>query len=122
MTIALLVLLLVFLGLALVLILPLKLAAAMMEAKRSGALWCLLALMVAGLLQLLGLLLPVSGTIVALLLAGLSFSLVLGTSYLRGVGVALLHVLFSVALALILMVAGVSILGLIPALALLLGK
>ena len=79
----------------LVILLPLKLAAAAMGARRAGWGWCLLALLVASFVHSLGLAVPLLGTLVAFLLAALIFSGILGTTFLRGVGIAILHTVFT---------------------------
>ena len=84
-----------------VLVFPVKLAARAMGAKRSGAGWCLLALVGASLMQVLGLAVPVYGTIVAFLLSCAAFAAILGTSFLRGIGIAILHMIFTVLLLLV---------------------
>lgn len=102
--------LLAILVVAVVLILPLKLAAAAMGARRTGALWCLLALLGANILQALGLTVPVIGSLVAFLLSALAFAAILDTSFMRGIGIAVLHLVFSVAVTL--MIAGMLGIGL----------
>jgi len=77
---------------------PVQWAARAMGAKRSGFGWCLLALVCANLLQGLGSTVPVAGNLVAFLLEALAFAGLLETTYLRGVGIALLHILFLVVL------------------------
>lgn len=84
-----------------ILTLPLKLAAKAMGAKRSGAGWCLLSLMGASFMQILGLSVPVYGSIAAFLLSSAVFAGILGTDFLRGIGVSILHVIFSAILVLI---------------------
>ena len=78
-----------------VIALPVKLAAAAMGAKRTGFGWCFLALIGASILHSIGLLMPVFGTIIAFLLAAAGFAWFLGTSFLRGIGIAILHVIFA---------------------------
>ncbi|RJO65096.1 MAG: hypothetical protein C4523_16960 [Myxococcales bacterium] len=99
-------------GIAVVL-LPVKLAAAAVGARRTGFLWCLVALVVASILHALGLGFPVAGSIVAFLLAAWGFAWILGTGFLGGIGIAILHVVFTA-----LIVAAFAVLGLSSLLAL----
>jgi hypothetical protein len=82
----------------LILVLPLRLAAQAMGAKHSGVGACLLALIAAAFMQVLGLSVPVYGSIVAFLLSSATFAAILGTDFLRGIGISILHVVFSVML------------------------
>ncbi len=93
--------------------LPVKLAAAAMGAKRTGFVWCLISLVVASILQSIGLAVPVIGAIVAFLLSCLGFSVILQTTFVRGIGIAVLHMIFSVIIVVVLTVVfGVSLAGL----------
>ena len=80
----------------LVMLLPVKMAAAAMSAKRTGFIWCFLALLGASFVEGLGLSVPVYGTLVSFLLSAAVFAGFLGTDYLRGIGIAILHILFSI--------------------------
>ena len=109
--------LLILIGAALlslfVVVWPVQWAAKAMGARRTGFGWCLLALLCASLLQGLGSSVPVAGNLVALLLAALAFAGILETTYLRGVGIALLHLVFAVLLILgIALVFGIGVAGL----------
>ena len=96
-----------------ILVLPLKLAARAMSAGRSSTLWCLLALMGSSLLQMLGLALPGYGPLAAFFLSSVAFAAVLGTDILRGMGIAILHVLFAGLLLFLAFVSlGISLAGL----------
>jgi hypothetical protein len=79
--------------------LPVKMAAAAMNAKRTGTIWCLLALVGATILHGIGLSIPVLGTIIAFLLSALVFAGVLGTGFFGGIGIAILQIIFSALLA-----------------------
>jgi hypothetical protein len=105
------VIILVFLGASLFLLIwPLQWAARTVKTERQGMGWCLLALVGAHLLNALGLALPVYGSLIAFLLSALAFAGILGTTFLRGIGVALLYTLFSVLLLWFLLgVAGLSL-------------
>ena len=97
-----------------ILILPVKLAAAAMGAERTGGGWCLIALIGASIVESMGLAVPIYGSLVAFLLSAAVFAGILGTGYLRGIGIAVLHVVFS-ALIIFLLAAlfGVSLSGLL---------
>lgn len=84
-----------------ILVFPLHLAAKAMNAERNGAGWCLLGLFGASFMQLLGTAVPVFGNIVAFLLSSVAFAGILGTTFLRGMGIAILHVMFSALLILV---------------------
>lgn len=92
----------VMLAALLLIVLPLQWAARVMAARRTGFGWCFLALIGATILHSLGLMAPVAGTIVAFLLSALGFASLLGTDYLRGIGIALLYLIFSVGLVFVL--------------------
>ncbi len=77
------------------LLIPLKLAAAAMGAERTGLIACLLALVGASLVHGIGLSVPVYGTVVAFLLSALAFAAILGTGFIRGIGIAVLFMIFS---------------------------
>ena len=79
--------------------LPVKMAAAAVGADRTGVFWCLLSLVVASALHGVGLAVPVFGSIVAFLLASAGFAVILGTGFLRGMVIAVLHAVFGFLLA-----------------------
>lgn len=83
------------------LVLPLQLAAKAMGAKRYGTGWCLVSLLAAAGMQMVGLSVPAYGTLAAFLLSSAAFAGILGTDYLRGMGVSILHVVFSFLLLLL---------------------
>ena len=87
--------------------LPVKLAASAMGAKRTSTFWCLIALVAASIMHAIGLTLPIIGTIIAFLLSSVAFAVILGTGFLRGMGIAVLQLILSV----ILLVIVVAILG-----------
>ncbi len=97
--------------------LPVKLAAGAMHARRTGFLWCLLALAGSYVLHGIGLSVPVIGTVVAFFLSALAFTIILGTDYLRGIGIEILAIVFSAVLVaivvLVALVFGISLGGLI---------
>ncbi len=112
---------LVFLLLALVgvvlIALPVKMAAVAMHARRTGFFWSLIALAGSYVLHGVGLGLPVIGTVAAFFLSALAFELILGTDYVRGIGIEVLAIVFSALLlgllALLALVFGVSLGGLL---------
>ena len=67
---------------------PVQWAARAVGARRSSLFWCGLALLGASLLHGLGLLAPVAGSLAAFLLSAAGFAAILGTDYLRGIGIA----------------------------------
>ena len=105
--------LLVLLVLLIIIVAPLKWAAAAMGARRTGFWWCLLALIGSSILHTLGLAAPVFGSLVAFLLSALAFAAILGTGFLRGVGIALLYMIFFAILIFVLSLFGLRSLGLL---------
>ena len=91
---------------------PVQWAAGMMNARNTGFWRCLLALFAATILHSLGLLVPVAGTLVAFLLSAAGFAAILGTSYLRGIGIAVLYMIFSgIILVVLSLIFGISLAG-----------
>lgn len=78
-----------------VLLLPVKLAAGVMGAKRSGLFWSAVALIGTTILHSFGLTVPLYGSLVAFVFSGIGFSLILGATFWGGMGIALLHIVFS---------------------------
>jgi hypothetical protein len=97
----------------LIVVLPVQWAARLMGAKRTSFGMCFLALIGASILHGLGLLVPVAGSIVAFLLSALGYAGILETKYLQGVGIALLSLIFGAVIIGVLvgiaMVLGVSL-------------
>jgi hypothetical protein len=93
-------------------VLPLRWAAKAVDAERTGTGYCFLALIVASILQGIGSLVPVAGNLVAFLLGAAGFAAILKTSFVRGIGMAVLHILFSILLVVLLAAAatGLSVL------------
>ncbi|KUJ82905.1 hypothetical protein AWR36_010160 [Microbulbifer flavimaris] len=84
-----------------VLVLPLKMAAAMMGARNTGAFYCLFALLLAVIIQrVVGSMIPgVSeelGFLLSIPLAAVAYMLVLGTGFLKGILIALVQGLITV--------------------------
>jgi hypothetical protein len=96
------------------LVLPLQLAAQAMGAKRYGVGVCLLSLIAASFMQVLGMSVPGYGTVAAFLLSSAAFAAILGTTFLRGIGISILHAILSAALVfLLVLVFGLGFAGLI---------
>jgi len=92
---------------------PVQWAARMVNARNTGFWWCLLALIAATILHGLGLLVPIAGTLVAFLLSAAGFAAILGTAYLRGIGIAVLYIIFSgIILVMLSLIFGISLAGL----------
>ena len=92
---------------------PVQWAARLMKARNTGFWQCFLALVAATILHGLGLLAPVAGFIVAFLLSAAGFAAILGTDYLRGIGIAILYVIFSAIILVVLcLIFGISLAGL----------
>ena len=100
--------------------LPVHLAAGAMHARRTGFLWCLLAVAGSHILHGIGLTVPGIGTVVAFFLSALAFMIILGTDYLRGIGIALLAIVFSAILVAVFvglaLLFGISLAGLLTVL------
>jgi|ETNmetMinimDraft_26_1059896.scaffolds.fasta_scaffold178143_1 hypothetical protein len=109
-----LVLLLISMLLGLVIIaLPVRWAARVVGARHCGYGRCLLTLIVTTILAAIGVHLPVAGPLVALLLSAAGYAAVLGTSYPRGIAIAVLHFIFAFLLFFVLaMIFGIGIAGL----------
>ncbi len=83
-----------------VLLLPVRFAAGLVEAKRRSFAWCLVALVAASFLYYLGLLIaPMYGSVVAFVLSGVGFMLILRVGFFTGLGVSLLYFIFSLVIA-----------------------
>jgi hypothetical protein len=106
-------LVLVIIGFVLM-VLPLKMAAKAVGAENTGMFACFLALIVASILQAIGSLVPVFGNLVAFLLGAAGFAGILKTSFVRGIAMAVLHMLFSI-LIVVLIVAVMGGLGVLAA-------
>lgn len=77
-------------------LLPVKLAAIIVNAKRTSFSWCFLATIVAGTLQLFGFALPGPGTLVAVLLGAAGYCAILRTSYAGGLAIMVLQFVLGV--------------------------
>lgn len=90
-------------------LLPVRWAAKAVGARRYGFGWCLLALICSSFLYGIGIDVPVIGPLVAFLLSAVGFAAILRTTFLGGVGVAVLHIVFGIALIIVVgLIAGFS--------------
>ena len=95
---------------------PVQWAARMMGARHTGFGRCFMALVAVTILHGLGLLVPYAGSLVAFLLSAAGFAAILGTGYLRGIGIAVLYIIFSAIILVVLsLICGISLLGLMAA-------
>lgn len=90
-----------------VLVLPLKMAAAMMGARNTGVFSCLFALLLAVIIQyFFGSLIPGIteqwGLLITIPLAAIAYMLVLGTSFLKAIVIAIVQGLITIGLTLLL--------------------
>lgn len=93
-------------------VLPIMVGAALVGAERRGVLWCLVAMVVSGILHSLGLTVPGIGTLVAFALAGLGFAWILRTGFVKGIVVHLIQLVFWVVVGTIATIFfGVALLG-----------
>lgn len=82
------------LGLFLLLILvPVKVAGNYLGAQRTGFGWCFLAVIIASSLMKMGEELMVYGSVLSIFLSAIGFSLVMGTTYFKGLGIAVFQLL-----------------------------
>lgn len=101
-----------FLGLVII-ALPVRWAARVVGARHHGYGRCLLTLIVTTILAGAGTYVPVAGPVAALLLSAAGYSAVLGTSYPRGIAIAVLHFVFAALLFFVLAtVFGIGVAGL----------
>ena len=109
--------LLVILVILAILILPIKLAANYVGAQNTGVLMCIVALIFAGVIQkAVAILLPqlqfnypALNPIISIFLSGFAYMLVLGTTYGKGIAIAILQIILTVALFFIIGLLGLSV-------------
>jgi hypothetical protein len=109
--------LLILLVILALLILPIKLAANYVGAQNTGVLFCVVALIFAGAIQkAVAVLLPqlafdypALSPLISILLSGFAYMLVLGTSYGKGIVIAILQVILSVLLIFVFGLLGLSV-------------
>lgn len=100
-----------------ILILPIKIAAKYVQARNTGVFMCLLALILAAIIQkgvtisfpLISVQDPVFDSLGAVLLSAFAYMLVLGTTYIKGIIIALLQIILSLLLVFILNLLGLSV-------------
>jgi hypothetical protein len=109
--------LLIILAILAILILPIKLAADYVGAKNTGILMCIVALIfaaviqkaVAVLLPQLSFNYPALSPLVSILLSALAYMLILGTSYGKGIAIAILQVILTLLLLFVFGLLGLSV-------------
>ena len=94
--------------LVIVALLPVKIAAGLVGARNDSFVACLIAVIVAVLINLLAARLFHYGGVVSALLTGVAYMLVLETSYLKGVVIALLQVVIAWLFGLLLVALGLA--------------
>lgn len=102
-----------------ILILPVKLAADYVGARNTGFLMCLVALIFAAIIQkAVSVLLPqlafnypALAPLISILLSALAYMLVLGTSYGKGIAIAILQVILTLILIFVFSLLGLSLGG-----------
>ena len=98
--------LIVILIILVILILPVKLAADYVRAQNTGVLYCIVALILAAAIQQVIVLVlpqltfdyPVLHPLFSIFLSGFAYMLVLGTSYGKGIVIAILQIILTIAL------------------------
>ncbi len=104
--------LVIILGILVVSILPVWVGAKIVGANRGDFLWCFVAMLLSGILQAVGTLVPIFGNIVAFLLVGWGFAMVLQTGFIKGLIIHLIQIVFWAVFAGIASVMfGVAVLG-----------
>lgn len=109
--------LVIILAILAILILPIKLAADYVGAKNSGILMCIVALIfaaviqkaVAVLLPQLSFNYPALNPLISILLSALAYMLVLGTSYGKGIVIAILQIILTVILVFVFGLLGLGV-------------
>jgi hypothetical protein len=100
-----------------ILILPIKLAANYVGAQNTGVLMCIVALIFAAVIQeAVAILLPQLAfdypalrPLVSLLLSGFAYMLILGTTYGKGIAIAILQIILKIALLFLVGLLGLSV-------------
>ena len=99
-----------------ILILPIKIAADYVGASSTGVLMCIAALVLAVLIQgavaaflpMLAVLHPIVNSLVSLLLSAFAYMLVLGTTYVKGIVIAILQTILTVGMLFIVGLLGIG--------------
>jgi hypothetical protein len=92
------------------LVLPVKVAAHVVSARRTTFGACLLAVIVAIVIQVVAARLIHYGDILSVLLAAVAYMAVLDTSYLRGIAIAVLQIVFTFLFTIVLALLGLAVL------------
>lgn len=109
--------LVIILAILAILILPVKLAADYVGARNTGILMCIVALIFAAIIQkAVAILLPqlsfnypALSPLISILLSALAYMLVLGTTYGKGIAIAILQVILTVLLIFVFSLLGLSV-------------
>lgn len=109
--------LLIILAILALLILPIKLAANYVGAQNTGVLFCIVALIFAAAIQkAVAILLPqlqfnypALNPLISILLSGFAYMLILGTTYGKGIVIAILQIILTVLLLFIVGLLGLSV-------------
>ena len=88
-----------FIIITLIAILPIHLAGKMVDAKRTSFGWCLLAIILAAVFQFIGQSVSFYGFLLSPLIAALAYSIVMKTTYLKGIGIAVLQFVLTIVIA-----------------------
>jgi len=88
-----------FLIIIMTIILPIHLAGRMVDAKRIGFVWCFLAILLSALFQFIGQSISIYGYILSPFLAALAYSIVMKTTYLKGIGIAIIQFVLTIVIA-----------------------
>jgi len=83
----------------LIIILPVHLAGKMVDAKRTGFAWCLLAILLASLFQFIGRSVSIYGYILSPFIGALAYSIAMKTTYLKGIAIAILQFVLTIIIA-----------------------
>ena len=109
--------LLIILVILAILIMPIKLAANYVGAKNTGVLMCIVALIFAGMIQKavmlfvpqIGMAYHALNPIVSILLSAFAYMLILGTTYVKGIVIAILQIILTVVLIFVFGLLGLGI-------------
>jgi hypothetical protein len=91
--------LLLFVAALLVSLLPVKIAAIIVHARRTGFFWCFIATLVAGMFHMVAMSIPGPGIVLSFLLAGAGYAVILRTSYASGLVITVLQFIIAVGLS-----------------------
>lgn len=91
-----------------VLLVPIKVAGNYLGAQRTGFGWCFLAILMAGAFAQIGEELTEYGELLSIFLSAAGFSFIMGTTYLKGLGIAVFQLVATIGLVAILALLGVG--------------